>query len=288
MPRPELISAATRRVFREMAVDTYVAQIAGMWEDEGFQQGPANDLSGARRSLYQSYLDTVDWSDPDNVRRALRVFEEQLRQTEPQYRVDAIRKLGRDGIEVDDEGGISSPHQDPLRPGLLSNLSDASAIYAGLDRITRALSAGDAALVIGSAKEVIESTAKVVLRQLGEPFSPKDDLPALVSKAQKRLGLDPKSAVSGPDGSDAVRKILGGAQSVAIGLAELRNRGFGTGHGPATAPVGLGPRHAHLAVNSAQLWCELILETLEDPRAPWRSRQPSSASGGEPGTSGDA
>jgi Abortive infection C-terminus len=45
----------------------------------------------------------------------------------------------------------------------------------------------------------------------------------------------------------------------------LRNRGLGTGHGSATARVGLGSRHAHLAVNAALTWCQLMLDTLADP-----------------------
>jgi hypothetical protein len=78
------------------------------------------------------------------------------------------------------------------------------------------------------------------------------------------------AAIPGPDGSDAVKKILGSVTSIAIGLAELRNRGYGTGHGPAQAPSGLGARHAHLAVNAAFTWCQLMLDTLADPKAPWR------------------
>src|ERR1700752_2007259 len=73
---------------------------------------------------------------------------------------------------------------------------------------------------------------------------------------------------SGPDGSDAVRRILGAVTTIANGLAELRNRGLGTGHGPVTARVGLGSRHAHLAVNAALTWCQLMLDTLADPEAP--------------------
>ncbi|MGH3960669.1 abortive infection family protein [Mycobacterium sp.] len=49
--------------------------------------------------------------------------------------------------------------------------------------------------------------------------------------------------------------------------------GLGTGHGPATARVGLGTRHAHLAVNAALTWCQLMLDTLADPEAPWRKGQ---------------
>jgi Abortive infection C-terminus len=91
----------------------------------------------------------------------------------------------------------------------------------------------------------------------------------LARAAQLSLGLDPSTG-SGPDGSDAVRRILGAVTTIANGLAELRNRGLGTGHGPVTARVGLGTRHAHLAVNAALTWCQLMLDTLADPEAPWR------------------
>ena len=96
------------------------------------------------------------------------------------------------------------------------------------------------------------------------------DVPALVNKVQKTLKLDAASAPTGPDGSTAVKKILSGAVNIAVGVAELRNQGFGSGHGQASAPNGLGVRHARLTVNAAVTWCELILDTLADPVAPWR------------------
>ena len=40
--------------------------------------------------------------------------------------------------------------------------------------------------------------------------------------------------------------------------------------GQATARVGLGSRHAQLAVNAALIWCQLMLDTLADPETPWR------------------
>ena len=138
----------------------------------------------------------------------------------------------------------------------------------------RALSASGARsatipLAVGSAKELIESTAKVVLSERGQLFDDKADLPKLARAAQLSLGLDPSTG-SGPDGSDGVKRILGAVTTIANGFAELRNRGLGTGHGPATARVGLGTRHAHLAVNAALTWCQLMLDTLADPEAPWR------------------
>jgi len=64
--------------------------------------------------------------------------------------------------------------------------------------------------------------------------------------------------------------------TVAIGVAELRNRGYGTGHGATSARVGLHARHAHLAVNAAITWCQLMHDTLADANAPWRAEAPTS------------
>jgi hypothetical protein len=58
----------------------------------------------------------------------------------------------------------------------------------------------DPALAVGSAKELIESTAKVVLLERGIIWDErKDDMPALITKAQKALLLHPSTATPGPD-----------------------------------------------------------------------------------------
>jgi len=77
----------------------------------------------------------------------------------------------------------------------------------------------------------------------------KQDLPVLIKQAQDALGLHPATAQPGPDGTGAVKRILGGLTSIAVGLGELRNL-YGTGHGPKGRRVGLQPRHAQLAVNA--------------------------------------
>jgi hypothetical protein len=143
-------------------------------------------------------------------------------------------------------------------------------ILDSFDRIDRALPS-DPAQAIGSAKELVEATAKTVLAELGVPFDDKTaKLPSLVDAAQRALLLHPQQQVQGPDGTNSVKRILGGLMNIALGLGELRNDGWGTGH--AAPRVGLRPRHAHLAVNAAQAWCRLILDTLADPEAPWRRK----------------
>ncbi|WP_331731830.1 abortive infection family protein [Streptomyces sp. NBC_00073] len=71
------------------------------------------------------------------------------------------------------------------------------------------------------------------------------------------------------NGSKTIKRTLSGAVNIAVGVAERRNQGFGSGHGQASAPSGLGVRHARLTVNAAVTWCEPILDTLADPSAPW-------------------
>ncbi|TMR23424.1 hypothetical protein ETD86_08110 [Nonomuraea turkmeniaca] len=154
-------------------------------------------MSGDRQRLFQSYLDAVDWADERHVARALRVIERLLEDhflgsTET---IDhrARRELERDGYRINDDGHITNVGVD-IRPGALANLTHATAIHDGFQRIRRAEQHDD----------------------------------------------------------------------------------------PASARHGLRPRHAHLAANAAITWCELILETLADPEAPWR--RPSSLSTTAPTT----
>ncbi len=106
----------------------------------------------------------------------------------------------------------------------------------------RALDEEDSAQLVGSSKELLETTAKVVLARFGESEPPK--FPALLTRALEALMIHPKSeAAKREDLADPVRRILGGVLQVALAVNELRNAS-GTGHGRATPPVSLGSRHA--------------------------------------------
>jgi Abortive infection C-terminus len=274
--RPELLSKATRRAFRGLATDVFVKAIQGSWQDHGF--APVSEFhyddSSVRRTTFESYAAGVDWADVAQVERALRVFEAQLRwlARQPWHRAnsfDEIRELlDRDGFQLD--GGCRIHwRRPPALEATLAGLTDPSGIRAELERIRRALP-DDPAGAIGAAKQLVEATAKVVLSERGRPVGADAKVPELVKAAQQALGLHPSTITVGPDSSEAVKKILGGVSSIAIGVAELRNRGYGAGHGQASTPVGLSPRHAHLAANAAITWCHLLLDTLADPTAPWR------------------
>ncbi len=169
------------------------------------------------------------------------------------------------GVTLLDDGQLRAG------PGQLveSNvLPDVPAVRDHLQRIQLALDGGDSALLLGSSKELLESTAKIVLAQIG--VEPPAKFPGLITRALEVLMLHPKSEPSQrEDLLEPVRKILGGVLQVAIEVNELRND-RGTGHGRVQAPVALGGRHARLAAGAAVLVATLMLDTLEDPAAPWK------------------
>ena len=288
--RRELLSPRAREAVRDMMSSTTLHEIDTLWQDELFPpvlEDPS-PVGGQRVTRFQGYLNQVDWTDHAQVTRAMRVFEAALAWafvpdsefTPSTESMKRLRRLfARDGYTWTPGGEIVAGQHVVVSEALLSNLTDPQVIRDHLDRIERAVSQDDPAQAIGSAKELIESTAKIVLRQLGVEIPSGDQVPELVRRAQLALAIHPSTTAAGPDGSNAVKKILGASTTIAIGVAELRNAGYGTGHGPIATRSGLGPRHARLAVNAARLWCEFILDTLADERAPWRTARPGDGRG---------
>ena len=149
-----------------------------------------------------------------------------------------------------------------------STLPDEAVVREHVGRLRLALGQGDSALLLGSSKELLESTAKIVLARVGE--TPPLQFPALIARALEILMLHPKSA---PEQREEVmvpvRRILGGVLQIALEINELRGE-RGTGHGRADAPVHLTNRHGRLAAGAALLVATLMFDTLADDSAPWR------------------
>lgn len=151
----------------------------------------------------------------------------------------------------------------------LDTLSDPSAIQDHLRRLALSVDT-DPRLAVSVAKDLVESTAKLVLRERGVTYTSKDDLPALVTRAQTALRLHAQGVDEATDEAKSLKTILGSLSRLTQGVAELRNH-IGVGHGRESVPSWVRPRHARLAAGAATTWCNLLLETLGDPEAPWRS-----------------
>lgn len=173
-----------------------------------------------------------------------------------------------DGWIVDESGTISA--NVPSAVALIESMtaiSDISGIEEGIKRLQTIT---DDAAAIGAAKELVESTAKVLLIELGHDVGPKPELNKFVQTVHVALGLHPNTG-NNADSSNSIKRVLTGAKSVVLGLNEFRNAGYGTGHGQAIARRGLSSRHARLAIHAAVLWCDLVISTFTDPAAPWKN-----------------
>ncbi|MGQ4537069.1 abortive infection family protein [Dermabacteraceae bacterium P7074] len=274
----QTFSNRTLSAFKQLVTGISCRDIDIAFTDEGFVQGWGYvSVDGSqRRALVEGYLSDIDWGDPSVVRRFLRVMETLLEPISPAHTPGSVAVLWArfakwmrdDGWIVHDDGSIKSLLGIPVSLWQsMENIEDVSGIEEGIRRLKAYR--GDPAASIGAAKELVESTAKVILQELNESGFEDLKFPQLISKVQKCLGLDPGSKAL-VDGEQSVKRILGGVSSVVLGLNELRNAGYGTGHGPKSARRGLGDRHGALAVNAAVLWCDLTLSTYCDPQAPWK------------------
>lgn len=169
---------------------------------------------------------------------------------------------------LEDSVDVASSVAEPA----LNALPNAETIKEHLRRLHSSVDA-DPRLAVSVAKDLVESTAKLVLRERGFPYSAKEDLPALVARAQKSLKLHAGGVEPVTEEARALKTILSSLTNLTQGVTELRNK-IGVGHGRESVPAWVRPRHARLAAGAAVTWCNLMLETFGDPDALWRLDPP--------------
>ena len=118
----------------------------------------------------------------------------------------------------------------------------------------------DTDLAIGTAKELLETTCKSILKQKGASIDPNWTLPQLLKETTSSLDFTPKEANDPAKADKAIRQILGGIASIVHGVAELRN-GYGTGHGKDADFKGLEIKYAKLFVGVVSEIAILYLAT---------------------------
>jgi Abortive infection C-terminus len=112
--------------------------------------------------------------------------------------------------------------------------------------------------MIGTAKDLVEATAKVVLHARGQTVASREKYQRVVNRAHAALERQP-----GPElAADlTIRDIATATKQIATQLRELRNR-YGTGHGRAIAPE-VAEELVLVSTDAAMLWCRWALRRLE-------------------------
>ncbi|MEV8533238.1 abortive infection family protein [Streptomyces sp. NPDC051211] len=140
------------------------------------------------------------------------------------------------------------PRPERVQSGHWDAISDA------YQRVGRAVEAEDFALVVGAAKELTESVARVTIAANGEVYADNASYSALLSAAHRivahaiRENLPP---------NDVLRAIPDNARKMATQLAEVRNR-YGTGHGRADIHK-VTVEVAEACVHAAPVWIRWVL-----------------------------
>lgn len=134
-----------------------------------------------------------------------------------------------------------------------------AALDEQVDRLRR--STADPGLLIGTAKELLESVSKFVLGELGYPMDTKMDYNQLWHIARERLGVLPQQVDPDVPGADAIRAIHQSTWNIADQINKLRNL-QGTGHGR-TLPTGVTEDLALLVVREAATVADYMLARLE-------------------------
>ncbi|MDR2862037.1 MAG: abortive infection family protein [Syntrophobacterales bacterium] len=105
----------------------------------------------------------------------------------------------------------------------------------------------DTDLAIGTAKELLETTCKSILRQNNVIATKDFTLQQLIKVTTNSLDFKPKEASDTEKAEKAIKQILGGINSIVQGVSELRNS-YGTGHGKDAEFKGLETKYAKLLV----------------------------------------
>ncbi|MCR8574163.1 hypothetical protein [Streptomyces sp. Isolate_219] len=76
----EIVSARTRQLFWALSSGIEVHPLQACWEAAGFSPVEASQVrsGGARKQVFKSFVEGVDWTDEGQVQRALRAFEGML------------------------------------------------------------------------------------------------------------------------------------------------------------------------------------------------------------------
>ncbi len=105
----------------------------------------------------------------------------------------------------------------------------------------------DTDIAIGTAKELLETACKSILKQKGIIPDANWTLPKLIKETSNSLDFKPKEADDPDKAEQSVKQILGGISSIVQGVTKLKNA-YGTGHGKDADFKGLETKYAKLLV----------------------------------------
>ncbi len=127
---------------------------------------------------------------------------------------------------------------------------DTSYVSNQVTRLHTAIESGDYDLAIGTAKELIETICKTILKERRVPMDPMWDLPRLGKEAARILPLAPSTVDTQGEGIEALRILINSLTTSIEKIGQLRSL-YGTGHGKEADASSLHRRHAQFIAATA-------------------------------------
>lgn len=183
-----------------------------------------------------------------------------FRSTSEEYAGEDVIEAARDAFRA--QGFDLDPTGD-LRPLLLDDLSSVAATDALTAYVRRAhAGSGDAALVLGTGKDLVEATARHVLVKTTGAYPSGENFPATLFQAFDRLGLaaPPPAAMQALD-KDARASTQQSLWLLAVAVNRFRNE-EGIGHGR-PLPASVTEEEARLSIQAMALVSQLLLDALD-------------------------
>ena len=201
--------------------------------------------------------------DQDEVQKLLQYFNDQLRQ----YGWHLIRKEDNFGHHHYEAQDIQNNHNRFVtRARIAADALDSGWMRDEIERVENVIDT-DPALVIGTAKDLLESCCKTILTERGVSLNNSDNLPKLTKALMNELRLVPDGIPDEAKGAKKIRTILNNLSSLTQHMAELRGL-YGSGHGRDRKYKGLEPRHARLAFASTVAFIDFVTETYRQRIGP--------------------
>lgn len=217
------------------------------WDENWIYSDPRINMLYCDDNLYLKFLaDTLHplvRTNPDEVSRLLEIYN---------------KHLSADGFEVAQTDEISGKpiftgRQKIIGQGHLTAKKVEIKKYLNTSYVNSKITTmndavyKDTDIAIGTAKELLETTCKSILKQRGQTINSDWTLPQLLKETTAILDFKPKEADDPEKAEKSIRQMLGGITSIVHGAAELRN-GYGTGHGKDANFKGLETKYAKLFV----------------------------------------
>lgn len=165
-------------------------------------------------------------------------------------------RFAAEGFELNDDGDLR-----PQALDALSNIELTDALKSYARRAQRG--AEDAALVLGSGKDLLEAVAAHVLKEMRGIDDPPHSFPMIIGQAFNVLGLK-TSADKPAQGEPPQHRLQRALYDAACAVSTLRNK-QGTGHGHPWITA-ISPEEARHATQVMGVVAELLLRTMEEKK----------------------